>query len=231
VRIDGPGARAETPAADPGTPAADAAVIAALRAGDEEAFTRLVDQHHAALRRIARLYVSRSAVADEVVQETWLAVIQGVWAFQGRSSLRTWILRILINRAKTRALREGRTVPFVEADEPGSAGQTSGGYGGTQNLGPGEGREADEEQAPGLADPELSPEARLLTEEARAQLRAAIDELAPNQRMVITMRDIEGYTSEEVCNALGLTETNQRVILHRARSSVRARLAAYFRED
>ena len=90
-------------------------VIAALRDGDEEAFTRLVDQHHAALRRIARLYVSSPAVADEVVQETWLAVIQGVWAFQGRSSLRTWILRILINRAKTRARREGRTVPFADA--------------------------------------------------------------------------------------------------------------------
>jgi RNA polymerase sigma-70 factor (ECF subfamily) len=230
VRIDGPGARAEAPAADPGTLAADTAVIAALRAGDEDAFTRLVEQHHGVLRRIARLYVSSAAVADEVVQETWLAVIQGVWAFQGRSSLRTWILRILINRAKTRAVREGRTVPFAESGEPGLSGASSD-VGGAPYRDPGDGRDPDEERAPGLADPELSPEARLLTEEARAQLRAAIDELAPNQRMVITMRDIEGYTSEEVCNALGLTETNQRVILHRARSSVRARLTAYFRED
>jgi RNA polymerase sigma-70 factor, ECF subfamily len=114
VTTDGAGSRAEVPAEHPQTSTADAAVIAALRGGDEEAFTRLVNEQHASLRRIARLYVSSSAVADEVVQETWLAVIQGVWAFQGRSSLRTWILRILINRAKTRAQREGRTVPFAD---------------------------------------------------------------------------------------------------------------------
>ena len=115
VTTDGAGPKAQVPAAHPQASTADAAVIAALRGGDEEAFTRLVDRHHAALRRIARLYVSNPAIAEEVVQETWLAVIQGVWAFQGRSSLRTWILRILINRAKTRAQREGRTVPFADA--------------------------------------------------------------------------------------------------------------------
>lgn len=232
---DGPGSRADAPAADPRTrrpqAAADAAVVAALRAGDEETFTRLVDQHHAALRRIARLYVSSSAVADEVVQETWLAVIQGVWAFQGRSSLRTWIIRILINRAKTRAQREGRSVPFMDAGASESAGARPELDGVTQDPDPVEGRDRDGGLGAWLADPGLSPEATLLTSEARAQLRAAIDALPANQRMVITMRDLEGYTSEEVCNALGLTETNQRVILHRARSHVRARVTAYFREE
>jgi RNA polymerase sigma-70 factor (ECF subfamily) len=94
----------------------DAAVIEALRHGDEEAFTRLVEEHQHALLRIARLYVSSPAIAEEVVQDTWLAVIRGIWAFEGRSSLKTWILRILINRSKTRAVREGRMVPFPDAE-------------------------------------------------------------------------------------------------------------------
>ena len=226
MTTDGAGPKAQVPAAHPQASTADAAVIAALRGGDEEAFTRLVDQHHAALRRIARLYVSSPAIADEVVQETWLAVIQGVWAFQGRSSLRTWILRILINRAKTRAQREGRTVPFADAGvaEPVPAGDAPD---------PDLGGRPDQEHGRGswLLDPQPSPEATVLTREARAHLLAAIDALPMNQRTVITMRDLEGYSSEEVCNALGLTETNQRVILHRARSAVRGSVAAYFRED
>lgn len=212
--------------------AEDVAVIASLRGGDEEAFTRLVDQHHAALRRIARLYVSSSAVADEVAQETWLAVIRGVWAFQGRSSLKTWILRILINRAKTRALREGRTVPFAEAGVADSAGaERSRADGDAHDLDLGGRRDQEDGRSPWLLNPGPSPEARLLTREARAHLRAAIDALPANQRTVITMRDLEGYSSEEVCNALSLTETNQRVILHRARSTVRAKVTAYFREE
>lgn len=224
MTTDGAGSEAAVPAAHPRASAEDAAVIAALRGGDEEAFTRLVDQHHAALRRIARLYVSNPAVADEVVQETWLAVIQGVWAFQGRSSLRTWILRILINRAKTRGQREGRTVPFADAGAAEPVGAASSEAGRDAHNHQENGR------SPWRLDPEPSPEARLLTREAHAHLRAAIDALPANQRMVITMRDLEGYSSEEVCNALGLTETNQRVILHRARSAVRGRVAAYFRE-
>jgi RNA polymerase sigma-70 factor, ECF subfamily len=200
--------------------AVDAAVIEALRRGDEEAFTRLVDQLHASLRRIARLYVSSPAVADEVVQDTWLAVIQGVWAFEGRSSLRTWILRILINRAKTRALREGRTAPFAEVGvgdpEP------------PEDLVGAAHSAAASELGSSLRCPGPSPEARLLTHEARVQIRAAINALPARQRVVITMRDLEGCSSEEVCNVLGLNETNQRVILHRARSKVRAMLAAYY---
>jgi RNA polymerase sigma factor (sigma-70 family) len=211
--------------------AADAAVIAALRDGDEVAFTRLVDQHHAALRRIAQLYVSSSAVAEEVVQETWLAVVRGVWAFQGRSSLRTWILRILINRAKTRAQRESRTVPFADTGMAETAGVPSSRARGTA-CSPDVDATNDPVNGRGspLFDPDPSPEAAVLVLEARAHLRAAIQALPANQRAVITMRDLEGYSSEEVCNVLGLTETNQRVVLHRARSGVRARVAGYFRK-
>jgi len=217
--------------AHPQASAADAAVISALRDGDEIAFTRLVDQHHAALRRIARLFVSSSAVADEVVQETWLAVVRGVWAFQGRSSLRTWILRILINRAKTRAQREGRTVPLADGRIAETAGAPSSGAGGSA-FSPDLDLTQDPVNGRGspLFDPDPSPEAAVLVREARAHLRAAIDALPANQRTVITMRDLEGYSSEEVCNVLGLTGTNQRVLLHRARSGVRARVAGYFRK-
>lgn len=208
-----------------GTAVEDVAVIEALRRGDEEAFTRLVQQHHRALQRIARLYVSSPATAEEVVQDTWLAVIRGIWAFEGRSSLRTWILRILINRSKTRAVREGRSVPFsdgVAADREETLEADR------------ETREVVVENAPAgevpapasLHDPGPSPEEAFLTEEARARLRGAIETLPPNQRLVITMRDLEGCSSEEVRNVLGLTETNQRVILHRARLGVRARLTA-----
>ena len=103
----------------------DLILIEALRRGDEGAFARLVDQHHASLRRVARLYISDRAVADEVVQDTWLGVIQGIWAFEGRSSLKTWIFRILSNRAKTRAAREGRTVPFARVDAEAEVGEAA----------------------------------------------------------------------------------------------------------
>jgi len=220
ITASGASSEADAQTARPRALTDDEAVIEALRHGDDEAFTRLVDQLHASLRRIARLYVSSPAVADEVVQDTWLAVIQGVWAFEGRSSLRTWILRILINRAKTRALREGRTAPFAEVgvddleppeDTTGAAHSPAAGEPGSS-----------------LRCPGPSPEARLLTNEARAQIQAAINALPARQRLVITMRDLEGCSSEEVCNVLGLSETNQRVILHRARSKVRAMLAAYY---
>ena len=187
---------------------ADEAVIEALRRGDEDAFARLVDRHHETLRRIARSYVSSPAIADEVVQDTWLAVIRGVWAFQGRSSLKTWLLRILINRAKTRAQHESRTVRLGEAmlDEPG-----------------------DGVPGPALRDPGSTPEAGLLSREASARIRTAIDSLPRKQQIVITMRDLEGCSSEEVCNVLGISETNQRVILHRARSGVRTMMKSYLR--
>jgi RNA polymerase sigma-70 factor (ECF subfamily) len=236
--------KAQGPAEVSGAPAGDAALVEALRRGDEEAFTRLVDQHHESLRRIARLYVSSPAIADEVVQDTWLAVIQGLWAFEGRSSLKTWILRILINRSKTRALREGRMVSFsqVEMEDAGTPALTrdasqEDAAGAASGFRPGARRVvADRRSGAGdriasIHDPGLSPEARLLTEEARVQVRAAIEALEGNQRIVITMRDLEGCSSEEVRNVLGLSETNQRVILHRARAKVRAMLAARHRGE
>ncbi len=187
----------------------DLELVGALRRGDENAFARLVEQHHASLRHMARLYVSDAAVAEEVVQDTWLGVIQGVWAFEGRSSLKTWILRILINRAKTRASREGRMIPFAELgiDEPDEA------------------KAGDRSSPP--ADPGPSPEAKLLGDEIREHLRKQIDVLPTNLRIVLTMRDVEGRSSEEVCNILGIRETNQRVLLHRARSRLRAALRPY----
>jgi RNA polymerase sigma-70 factor, ECF subfamily len=221
--------------------AADAAVVEALRQGDEQAFARLVDQLHASLRRMARLYVSSPAIADEVVQDTWLAVIQGVWAFEGRSSLKTWIFRILINRAKTRAVREGRTLQFVDAeadDLEAPERPVDSAHTGSDATDPGSsGRRAvashtrrPVEADASLRDPGPSPEARLLTQEARRQIQAALESLPTSQRIVITMRDLEGCSSEEVCNVLGLTETNQRVILHRARARVRAMLKDYLQE-
>ncbi len=188
----------------------DLNVVEALRRGDEDAFVRLVDQYHASLRRVARVYISNRAVADEVVQDAWLGVIQGIWAFEGRSSLKTWIFRILINHAKTRAARERRTVPFAgfdvsEVDAP----------------------EAPDHWTHPPPDGGASPERGLLIREAREQLQKAIDALPPNQRLVLILRDVEGCSTEEVCNALGIQETNMRVMLHRARTRLRATLEPY----
>jgi RNA polymerase sigma-70 factor (ECF subfamily) len=204
---------------------AELSLIEALRRGDEGAFARLVDQYHATLRRVARLYVSNRAVVDEVVQDTWVAVIQGIWAFEGRSSLRTWIFRILINHAKTRAVREGRAMPF--------AGVRSDDVGGLEAaVSPERFRLADHPTEPGHRtspprDFAMSPESRVLSREAGEQLQKAIDSLPPNQRLVLMLRDIEGCSTHEMCNALGIGETNGRVLLHRARARVRAALEPY----
>jgi RNA polymerase sigma-70 factor, ECF subfamily len=202
----------------------DLIVIEALRRGDEGAFSRLVDQYHASLRRVARLYVSDRAVADEVVQDAWLGVIQGIWAFEGRSSLKTWIFRILINRAKTRAVREGRTVPFARFDGDVDVAEAA--------VAPDRFRPADHPTAPGhwIHPPQdlgPSPEHRLLAREAREHLQYAIAALPEHQRLVLILRDIEGRSTEEVCNVLGVQETNVRVLLHRARAKVRVALEPY----
>jgi RNA polymerase sigma-70 factor (ECF subfamily) len=197
----------------------ESALLDALRRGDEDAFARLVGEHHAGLRRVARLYVSSPAIADEVVQDTWLGVIRGIWAFEGRSSLKTWIFRILVNRARTRAVRESRSAPF------------------TGLLSPEDGAEPDPsaspEHAPGpwvrpSLHPDASPERSLLTKELGERLQGVIDALPSNLRIVLWLRDVEGWPSEDVCNALAIQETNQRVLLHRARSRVRAALEPYF---
>ena len=213
-------------AGGPSPTSADLSLVDALRRGDEQAFATLVDTHQGSLRRVARLYVDNSAVVEEVIQDTWLGVIQGLWAFEGRSSLKTWIFRILINRAKTRAVREGRTVPFA------SLGSSSDPDDAELAVNPDRFLPADRPTEPGrwaraLQDLGPSPERRLVAQETRDRLRAAIEGLPPNQRLVVSLRDVEGWSSEEVCNALGLRETNVRVLLHRARSKVRAALASY----
>jgi RNA polymerase sigma-70 factor (ECF subfamily) len=199
-------------------PDEDIPLVDALRAGDEQAFATLVDKYGPSLLRLARLYVPSRAVAEEVVQETWLAVLTGIERFERRSSLKTWLFRILTNKAKTRGQREGRVLPFSSLAADGDEDQTA---------------VAVDRFARGGAwatPPRGVPEERLLAGETRARVEQAIDALPPNQRAVITLRDVEGLSAEEACNVLGLSETNQRVLLHRARAKVRAALERYLED-
>src|SRR3954470_20860819 len=191
----------------------DSEVVAALKRGDQSVFAELVDAYSPGLLRMARMYVRDRAVAEEVVQETWIGVLRGIDRFEGRSSLKTWIYRILINTAKTRGQRESRSIPFsaaAAADEPavdpdrflGADHQVAGGW----MLGPSEWQ---------------TPEEELLQGETRDAILAAIEELPEQQRAVITLRDVEGFPADEVSDALGISDGNQRVLLHRARSAVR----------
>jgi RNA polymerase sigma-70 factor (ECF subfamily) len=202
----------------------DARLVEALRDRDERVFEQLTREYSSALLRVAQIYVSSSAVAEEVVQETWLGVLNGIERFEARSSLKTWIFRILTNIAKTRAQREGRTLPFSALERPGTVPEPA--------VGPERFLPPDHERWPGhwSARPEPWPEDRLLAAEARSVVKEAIEALPPAQRAVISLRDVEGWRSDETCNALGLTETNQRVLLHRARSRVRQALEDYFSE-
>jgi RNA polymerase sigma-70 factor (ECF subfamily) len=216
--------RADADVAVPDAGAADRRLLERLRTGDEAAFAELVQRHARSMLRLAQLYVPSRAVAEEVVQETWLGVLNGLDGFEGRSSLKTWIFRILVNRAKTRGERERRTVPFaaLAADEAGDDAPA---------VDPDRFIPAGEEHEHSWATPprrwEESPEKSLESGETLAVAREAIDRLPPMQRLVIAMRDLEGWPSEEVCNALEISETNQRVLLHRARSRVRAALEDY----
>jgi len=192
----------------------DRALVEALRAGDEHAFVGLIRAHHSALLRTAMTFVSTRAVAEEVVQETWLGVLAGLDRFEARSSLKTWIFRILANRAKTRAEREGRTIPFSSLGDSEPA------------------VEPDRfDRGHWASLPADWPEARLLGDETLQVIDAAIESLPPTQRTVITLRDVQGWSAEEVRNVLELSETNQRVLLHRARSKVRGALEEYLAED
>jgi RNA polymerase sigma-70 factor (ECF subfamily) len=204
-------------------------LLDALRRGDEDAFGRLVNEHHASLRRVARLYVANAATADEVVQETWLGVIRGIWAFEGRSSLKTWIFRILVNRARTRALRESRRARVTDTFS------TEGDTGVEPSASPERVLAVAGSLAPGPVaqpplDPASSPERSLLTKELGERLQTAVDAIPPNLRAVLWLRDVEGWSAAEVCNALAIQETNQRVLLHRARARVRAALEPYLKE-
>ena len=204
--------------------AAESELLEALRAGDEDAFAQLVREYQPSLVRVARIYVPTQAAAEEVAQETWLGVLKGLDRFEGRSSLRTWIFRILTNIAKTRAQRDGRTLPFSALQDPGRVPEAA--VDADRFL------DSEHPRWPGhwASKPQswdTIPEERLLGRETRAVIEEAIEALPANQRAVISLRDIEGWSSEEVRNTLDLSETNQRVLLHRARSKVRRALESY----
>ena len=203
-------------------------LVEALRKGEEQAFASLIDRYHPALLRLAQVYLPDRAAAEEAVQETWMGVLQGIHQFEGRASLKTWIFRILMNRAKTHALREGRSIPFSALAE-------AGGEEGEPTVDPERFLPPDHPKGPGhwVSFPqswEDIPEDRLLSLETQERIRQATQALSPNQREVITLRDIEGWTSDEVCNFLNISQANQRVLLHRARAQVRQALADYFQD-
>lgn len=201
-------------------------LIEALRRGDETAFLSLVTMHYAAMLRLAQMYVGSRAVAEEVIQDTWVGVLKGLDRFEGRSSLKTWIFRILLNRARTRAQRENRSIPFSALFSDSEPSEPA--------VDPGAFRQS-EDQYPGhwLTPPsgwDALPEERLLSRETRQQIDTALTTLPPAQREVITLRDIDGWSASEVCDYLDISEANQRVLLHRARSRVRRELANYLAE-
>jgi RNA polymerase sigma-70 factor, ECF subfamily len=193
-------------------------LIARLRAGEEAAFSSLVSDLYPSMLAVARGYVRSKSVAEEVVQEAWVGVLKGIDRFEARSSLRTWVLRIVANIARTRAVREARTVPLSSfepvGDEPAVAPTR---FGGPDDPFPGHWRSYP-------TDWRRLPEDRLTSLETIEVVRAAIEQLPDAQRLVITMRDIAGLTSEEVCDTLDVTAGNQRVLVHRARARVREAL-------
>lgn len=197
----------------------DAALVEALRKGDEQAFASLVQRYHASLLRLAMSYVATREQAEDAVAETWLGVLKGLDRFEGRSSLKTWIFRILVNRAKTKGVREQRSVPFssLEGDGDQSA---------QPSVDPSRFAAAGNWSAPPESW-EGIPEDRLLSAETRSVVDDAIARLPDMQRAVITLRDVQGLSAQEASDILGLSGVNQRVLLHRARSKVRARLEEY----
>jgi RNA polymerase sigma-70 factor (ECF subfamily) len=205
----------------------DAVLLAALRRGEEAAFVTLLDRYGSLMLRVALTHVRTRAVAEEVVQETWLGVLSGLDRFEGRSSLKTWIFRILTNRAKTRGERESRTMPFSSLapdDEP-----YSGAVGHDRFL------PASHPAWPGHwasppADWRTIPDERLLAGETLEHVACAIRALPSRQQEVLVLRDVEGWDTDEVCDTLGLSEGNQRVLLHRARARVRNDMESYFDE-
>jgi RNA polymerase sigma-70 factor, ECF subfamily len=195
----------------------DEVLIAGLRTGDRDVVAELVDAWASSMLRLALVFVQPRAIAEEVVQDTWIAVLEGIGRFESRSSLRTWVFTILTNRAKTRSMREGRSVPFSALGGEGPAVEperflpASDGWAGHWASPPGP----------------LAPEELLLAGETRKHLSEAIRDLPPAQRAVVSLRDVEGWSADEVCNVLELSETNQRVLLHRGRSAVRRAVERY----
>lgn len=213
----------QVPAASP----EDLKLVAQLVDGDERSFTALVEATNPQMLRLARMYVSSTALAQEVVQEAWVGIIKGLPRFEGRSTLRTWMFRIVVNTAKTRGQREGRTTPFssLEGSDLGEPAVSPDRF-----LPAGHGRWPGHwSSLPSNVDD--VPEERLLASEAVDRVRGAIDSLPSMQAEVIRLRDVQGLRSKDVCNILGLSETNQRVLLHRARAKVRQALERYLEEE
>jgi RNA polymerase sigma-70 factor (ECF subfamily) len=219
------GARQAEGAGAPADP--DAALLERLRAGDEDAFRALVSEHGPFLMRLVMMHVPSRAIAEEVVQDTWLAALNGLDRFEGRSMLRTWLASIALNKARTRGTREGRILPFAllrrRYEEGGGPALDPERFQGRRGERPG-----------WWASPPVAwedPQSRLEANETRDVLLRAIRDLPPRQREVIALRDISGWDAEEVRNALDLSETNQRVLLHRARSKVRAALEEHLKPE
>ncbi len=203
------------------TPSDEVELLARLRAGDERAFETLVERHYSTMLAVARMYVKTRAVADEVVQDAWIGVLKGLDRFEGRSSLRTWIMRIVVNTAMTRGAREARSVPFSSlAPEGEEAAVDAERFRDADGAFPGHWK-----AYPG--DWHSLPEEALLGRETLELIKSTIGELPAAQRTVITLRDIQGCSAEEVCEALEVSDANQRVLLHRARSRVRAALEGH----
>jgi RNA polymerase sigma-70 factor, ECF subfamily len=205
----------------------DARLVEALRNRDESAFLALIERYQGSLLRLAMLYVPNREAAADVVQETWLGVLQGIDRFEARSSLKTWLFRILTNRAKSRGEREARTIPFSTAWQS-EAEDAEPAVDPGRFLPPGHQFAGHWAANPSRWDE--MPEERFVFVETRDRIERAITTLPPTQREVITLRDVEGWSSDEVCNALSISETNQRVLLHRARSKVRLALEEYLKE-
>jgi RNA polymerase sigma-70 factor (ECF subfamily) len=202
----------------------DAQLVAALRRGDEAAFGDLVGRWGPALLRLARAHVPSHAVAEEVVQETWLAVLDGIDGFEERSSLRTWVVGILLNQARSHGRRERRSLPFAALRRRAEEG------GGGPAVDPDRFQDWRGSRPGWWAEPPSrwdDPEERLAAGEAREALVGAISSLPPRQRDALVMRDVLGFSAEEACAVLGASEGNQRVLLHRARARVRAALEAH----
>jgi RNA polymerase sigma-70 factor (ECF subfamily) len=195
------------------------ALVEALRRGDERAFVEVVERYHPMLRRIARGYVRTDEAVGDVVQETWIGVLRGIDRFEGRSSLRTWIVSILVNVARSHAVKEARTVPFTSLSRDHEAGS---------GFGPEQFQRTDGEYPGHWTTPPTpwteDPEASALAGETRSVVAQAVAALPEGQRTVITLRDVDGWSGPEVAEVLGISEGNQRVLLHRARAKVRVAL-------
>jgi RNA polymerase sigma-70 factor (ECF subfamily) len=196
----------------------DRALVDALRRGDEQTFAALVDGWSGWMLRLAREHVPSASVAEEVVQETWVAVLEGLDRFRGEAALRTWVHRILVNQARRRGTRERRTVPFASL-APEDVGPT---VDPERFQGPGEPHRGGWRQFP-----EEWPEQVALSREVHTVVATALSQLPPRQRVVVALRDLDGLGADEVCDLLGISSGNQRVLLHRGRAVVRAHLERY----